>query len=187
MGFFTNYEYRLTCPGNSKTATPCDCTFFTVMAFFTTITERAVRINSLLCVGLDPHNEDLEKISSDVSDYPAATVTFCNAIVKATAEVALCYKPNFAFFEALGHAGLAALEKVHNITHLFCSLLKLLLMCAHSHLLRFCNILLDMESRSFLTTKLETLVALPQHTPDLVLKSLRLDPLPLVHIWARIQ
>ena len=85
--------------------------------FFPAITERAVRINSLLCVGLDPHKEDLEKLSSSVSGYPAAAVKFCNAIVKATAEVALCYKPNFAFFEALGHPGIAALEEVHHTVY----------------------------------------------------------------------
>ena len=82
--------------------------------FFPTITRRAVHVNSLLCVGLDPHKEDLEKLTADSSEFPAAAVTFCNAIVKATAEFALCYKPNFAFFEALGHPGLAALKEVHH-------------------------------------------------------------------------
>ena len=57
-----------------------------------------------LCVGLDP----------DPSKLPAGTdlTTFCMGIVDATAHVAVAYKPNFAFFEALGRPGWDALDAV---------------------------------------------------------------------------
>ena len=57
---------------------------------------------SLVCVGLDP----------DPAMMPVADVfKFNRAIVDATAGVAAAYKPNLAFYEALGMDGLAALEQ----------------------------------------------------------------------------
>ena len=57
---------------------------------------------SLLCVGLDP-DPSLMPVP-DISD-------FNRAIVEATAEVACAYKPNLAFYEALGMPGMLALEQ----------------------------------------------------------------------------
>ncbi len=56
---------------------------------------------SLVCVGLDP-DPDMMPI--------ADTAAFCKAIVDATADLVCAYKPNLAFFEAQGIAGLQALE-----------------------------------------------------------------------------
>jgi orotidine-5'-phosphate decarboxylase len=58
---------------------------------------------SLLCVGLDP----------DPALLPAGTgvYEFNRAIIEATADVVCAYKPNIAFYEALGTAGLDALKK----------------------------------------------------------------------------
>ena len=56
---------------------------------------------SLLCVGLDP-DPDMMPVS-DVFE-------FNRGIVDATAGVASAYKPNLAFYEALGTAGMKALE-----------------------------------------------------------------------------
>ena len=57
---------------------------------------------SLLCVGLDP----------DLTLMPVPDVfEFNRAIVDATASVACAYKPNLAFYEALGLPGLSALER----------------------------------------------------------------------------
>lgn len=57
---------------------------------------------SLLCVGLDP----------DPGLMPVAdALEFNRAIVDATAGVVCAYKPNLAFYEAMGAAGLAALER----------------------------------------------------------------------------
>ena len=57
---------------------------------------------SLVCVGLDP----------DPALMPVADVyEFNRAIVDATAGVACAYKPNLAFYEALGMEGLAVLDR----------------------------------------------------------------------------
>ena len=57
---------------------------------------------SLLCVGLDP----------DPSKLPVRDVfEFNRAIIDATADLVCCYKPNLAFYEALGIRGLQALKK----------------------------------------------------------------------------
>ncbi|MBI4203128.1 MAG: orotidine-5'-phosphate decarboxylase [Chloroflexi bacterium] len=58
--------------------------------------------NSLVCVGLDP-----DPALMPVPDVAA----FNRAIVNATADLACAYKPNFAFYEALGLPGLRALEQ----------------------------------------------------------------------------
>jgi orotidine-5'-phosphate decarboxylase len=64
--------------------------------------ERAAQSNgSLLCVGLDP-----DPARMPVSDVAA----FNRAIIEATAEFVCAYKPNLAFYEALGERGLAALR-----------------------------------------------------------------------------
>ena len=74
-------------------------------AFFERIEERAKAIDSLLCVGLDPHPQDLEEQSAE------AAHRFCLRIIEATRDVALVYKPNSAFFEAFGAAGVDALAR----------------------------------------------------------------------------
>ncbi|HEY1043831.1 MAG TPA: orotidine-5'-phosphate decarboxylase [Telluria sp.] len=53
---------------------------------------------SLLCVGLDP---DLAKMPAGLQDAHGI-VTFCKAIVDATADVACAFKPQVAYFAALG-------------------------------------------------------------------------------------
>jgi orotidine-5'-phosphate decarboxylase len=55
--------------------------------------------NSLLCVGLDP---DLAKFPHDLRDEQDAIFTFCTAIVDATADAACAFKPQIAYFSALG-------------------------------------------------------------------------------------
>lgn len=74
--------------------------------FFTRLNERARRIDSLLCVGLDPHPADLPEFSA------SAARDFSLRLIEATHDLALAYKPNAAFFEALGAAGWEALQEV---------------------------------------------------------------------------
>ena len=64
---------------------------------------------SALCVGLDP---DVERMLPGISMDAAGVVQFCNAITDSTAEVAAAFKPNLAFFEALGPDGWHALAHV---------------------------------------------------------------------------
>ena len=67
--------------------------------------EAAVEANdSLLAVGLDPDPELLPP--------GADAVEFLTAIVEATSDLVCCYKPNAAFFEALGLDGFAKLRAV---------------------------------------------------------------------------
>lgn len=74
--------------------------------FFDRLERRVRDAGSLLCVGLDPHPDDLAEST------PAAAAAFCHRIVAATAPFAAAFKPNAAFFEALGPEGVAALRDV---------------------------------------------------------------------------
>ena len=64
----------------------------------------ARRNSSWLCVGLDP----------DPASLPAevGVESFLGGIVDATRDLVCCYKPNLAFFEALGMAGQHALRSL---------------------------------------------------------------------------
>jgi uridine monophosphate synthetase len=74
--------------------------------FFTKLDQRARAIDSLLCVGLDPHPEELPEPTAE------AAKAFCIRLINATHEVTLAFKPNAAFFEALGPEGWEALADV---------------------------------------------------------------------------
>ncbi len=74
--------------------------------FFSLLEKRVAQINSLLCVGLDPHPADLPATTG------GAARDFCLRLIAATADLAAAYKPNAAFFEALGPEGMAALQDV---------------------------------------------------------------------------
>ncbi len=63
---------------------------------------------SFLCVGLDP---DPAKIPAVCGTGVAGVERFCAEIIEATADLAVAFKPNLAFFEAFGSAGWAALER----------------------------------------------------------------------------
>jgi len=65
-----------------------------------------------LCVGLDPDLDRMDEAwTRGVSPFVALN-RFGQAIVRATADVACAFKPNLAFYEAHGMAGLAALEEL---------------------------------------------------------------------------
>ncbi len=76
------------------------------MGFFSQLEQRARQIDSLLCIGLDPHPADLAE------DTAQAAEAFCKRLMAATQPWALAYKPNAAFFEAYGPAGWQALVNV---------------------------------------------------------------------------
>jgi orotidine-5'-phosphate decarboxylase len=66
---------------------------------------------SFLCVGLDP---DLTKIPKHLLQLEDPIFEFNKAIIDATKEYCVAYKPNTAFYEAHGVAGWQALEKTIN-------------------------------------------------------------------------
>jgi orotidine-5'-phosphate decarboxylase len=55
--------------------------------------------DSLLCVGLDP---DIARFPAHLRNRPDAIVEFCKAIIDATADLACAFKPQIAYFAALG-------------------------------------------------------------------------------------
>jgi orotidine-5'-phosphate decarboxylase len=67
---------------------------------------------SAVCVGLDPDPERLPHPLRDGRLLTDAVREFCATIVEATAPYACAFKPNFAFFEALGPAGLTVLDQI---------------------------------------------------------------------------
>jgi orotidine-5'-phosphate decarboxylase len=70
--------------------------------FYTKLAKAHEENNSLLCIGLDP----------DPKHMPIPDIAeFNRLIIEATSDLVCCYKPNLAFYEALGMQGLKALEK----------------------------------------------------------------------------
>ncbi len=74
------------------------------MTFFKKLEEAWTARGTALCVGLDPR---LEPGAAVLSLYDRAM-----RLVEATAPWAACFKPNSAFYEAHGSAGMAALERL---------------------------------------------------------------------------
>ena len=66
------------------------------------------RKQSFLCVGLDT---DVKKIPDFLLDGHDPIFRFNKAIIDATADLCVAYKPNLAFYECLGVKGWQALEK----------------------------------------------------------------------------
>src|SRR5437868_290796 len=64
---------------------------------------------SFLCVGLDPDTEKLPKHLLDAEESPI--YEFNKAIIDATADYCVAFKPNTAFYEAYGLNGITSLDK----------------------------------------------------------------------------
>ena len=79
------------------------------MTFLDALLETGRRNRSLLCVGLDPSAHKLPTTMRSAAD---PTYAFCMAIVEATADLVCAFKPNIAFFEALGPAGMETLRRL---------------------------------------------------------------------------
>lgn len=76
------------------------------MSFFHRLEARVREVDSLLCVGLDPHPADLADQSAK------AARDFCIRLIEETTDLVAAYKPNAAFFEAFGASGVRALSVV---------------------------------------------------------------------------
>lgn len=70
--------------------------------------ENIIRKQSFLCVGLDT---DINKIPKCLLKEEDPIFAFNKAIVDATADLCIAYKPNLAFYESLGVKGWVAFEK----------------------------------------------------------------------------
>ncbi len=73
------------------------------MSFIEKLINATRRNKSLLCVGLDP---DLDLMPKGIGIFE-----FNKAIIDATSDLVCAYKPNLAFYEALGNEGLDALKR----------------------------------------------------------------------------
>lgn len=76
------------------------------MSFFDALKRRVDAVDSLLCVGLDPHVKQLPEPTAAAAERQSLD------LIEATKEVAACYKPNAAFFEVFGEEGISVLKRV---------------------------------------------------------------------------
>jgi uridine monophosphate synthetase len=87
------------------------------LIFAEKLTHAIEQNDSLLCAGLDPRPD---RFPPQMRAQPDPTFTLNKTIIDATADLVCAYKPNFAFYEAQGLEGLAALKRtveyIHNVT-----------------------------------------------------------------------
>lgn len=76
------------------------------MTFLTKLANASRARDSIVCIGLDP---EPAQIPEHLGRGPQAAVRFLRRIVAATSDVACAYKPNLAFFEQYGTAGVDVL------------------------------------------------------------------------------
>jgi orotidine-5'-phosphate decarboxylase len=70
---------------------------------------RTSAVGSVLCVGVDPQ---IEALPDGFSRDLAGIERFCEVLLDAALPYATAVKPNLAFFEAFGSAGIATLERL---------------------------------------------------------------------------
>lgn len=88
--------------------------------FMALLKERWVGANTLLCVGLDSEYAKLpEAVRGEFpsSDKGAAVFEFNKQVIDATADLICAYKPQYAFYGALGESGISALRKTVAYIH----------------------------------------------------------------------
>ncbi|MBN1171248.1 MAG: orotidine-5'-phosphate decarboxylase [Micromonosporaceae bacterium] len=78
--------------------------------------QHAIATRGPLCVGIDPHPSLLT--SWGLPDTPEGLARFCAAVVEAVGESVAAVKPQSAFFERFGSAGVAVLESTIRHLHL---------------------------------------------------------------------
>jgi orotidine-5'-phosphate decarboxylase len=88
-----------------------------VMTFSERLNTRIDKTNSRVCLGIDPRPKEHPFTHPDTNDNdPAkiakAVVTYFRNIIQETQDVVACYKPQSAFFEAMGIPGLIALAQI---------------------------------------------------------------------------
>lgn len=82
------------------------------MGFFTKLQAAVERNNSLLCVGLDPNPVQAPARYQAADGNPTETIVAWNrAIIAQTQDLVCAYKPNIAFYEAVGAPGMEALRQ----------------------------------------------------------------------------
>ena len=78
-------------------------------AYLDRLAARSAAVGTVMCLGLDP---DPAVLPDGFSPDLAGIERFARLVVEAAAPYAAAIKPNLAFFEAFGSAGMAALERI---------------------------------------------------------------------------
>lgn len=84
------------------------------MHFFERLEHASQENSSLLCIGLDP---DPRKLPEWTLDDPDPVFAFNRHIVDLTCDLVCAYKPNIAFYEALGATGWMTLKRTIDYVH----------------------------------------------------------------------
>ena len=84
------------------------------MSYFARLEERMRRQGTLLCVGLDP---DAQQLTAECTGREDGLWAWSRRVIEATADLAAAFKPNYAFYEAEGVAGLEALRRTIDCAH----------------------------------------------------------------------
>ena len=89
-----------------------------MMSFGDSMAAAVRRTGSVACVGLDPRKAHLPRPVAEVAKsgspdaWGAAYTQFCTEIIDVVADLVPCVKPQAAFFEQLGPAGMVSLGEV---------------------------------------------------------------------------
>ena len=82
------------------------------MSFLQRLRQVQIEQKSLLCIGLDV---DVDKIPEHLRLKENSAVEFNRQIIEATHEYVCAYKPNLAFYEAMGTGGMTTLRETLNL------------------------------------------------------------------------
>ena len=77
--------------------------------------DRTARVHTVLCVGIDP---DPSAVPASLGTGLAGVERLARLLVEAAVPYAAAVKPNLAFFEAFGSAGIASLERIRALVPL---------------------------------------------------------------------
>lgn len=83
-----------------------------MIPFYQKLTDAVIQSSSSLCVGLDPV---IERLPPCLQSSKNPLLDFLKKIIDATLPYAAAYKPNFAYFEALGSKGIECLEQIREM------------------------------------------------------------------------
>ena len=83
------------------------------MTFTEKLTHAVRSSGSVLCAGLDPDPQKIpQPLRDQIKDDSRLIFEFCHRVIEAVKTHVCAFKPNMAFFEALGSPGWKALEQV---------------------------------------------------------------------------
>eukprot|EP00915_Cephaloidophora_sp_WS-2016_P004951 GHVH01006597.1.p1 GENE.GHVH01006597.1~~GHVH01006597.1.p1 ORF type:complete len:165 (-),score=12.26 GHVH01006597.1:1048-1542(-) len=99
----------------------------TTLSFFEALETKIDEKKSFLCVGVDPHKDDLvlqlqrmghHEIPDKLEDIARiALAPFCHDMLEKTHKYVTTYKPNSAFFEQYGEFGISMLREFIKAVH----------------------------------------------------------------------